>query len=345
MTTTEVKTTADPRLTGRRVLVTGAGGPAGVAVAREVARLGAVPVVVDGDPLAVGLHLGFEAGTVPVAAAPDYPEQLLRLAADRRCAAVVPTVGEELLRLAGREQEFAERGVAAWFPSVGTVADCLDKWAFAGRVEAAGVAAPRTRLGGPDELPGPWVIKPRWGRGSRDVHLVDDPEDFPTLLRRVPEPVVQTRLSGREFTADCLIDRQGALLGAVPRWRAQVRGGISTLGTTFADARVDVLVKELASALELTGPCNVQGFLDPGDCAPARVVEVNPRYAGGLPLSLAAGADLVGQYLLGLLGHPMDAGALVGRSDVTTARSFAEHPVGSPVGSPLREDQQVPTHR
>ncbi|MER5862872.1 ATP-grasp domain-containing protein [Kitasatospora sp. NPDC002040] len=312
----------DPDLAGLRVLVTGCGGPAGVAVVEELAALGAVPVAADCDPYAAGLHLGHASVLLPFADAADYPERLLAAAVDERCTAVIVTVGEELLRVAGREAEFAAHGVAAWFPSARAVADSLDKWAFAGRIEAAGVAGPRSALGGPEDLPGPWIVKPRAGRGSRDVYPVDDPADFPTLLRRVPEPLVQTRLTGREFTADCLIARDGTVLGAVPRWRAQTRAGISTRGTTFTDPRIDRLVTDLAAALGLTGVCNVQGFLD--EHGPARVVEVNPRFSGGLPISLAAGADLVGQFLRATLGLPVHPDALRAEPGVTTVRWFAQ---------------------
>ncbi|BAJ26651.1 MULTISPECIES: ATP-grasp domain-containing protein [Kitasatospora] len=306
-----------------RVLVTGGGGPAGVVVAREAARAGMVPVVGDADPEGVGLHLGHEGVVLPSAGEPGFAAALLDAAVAHRCGAVVVTVGEELERLAGREAAFAERGVAAWFPAPETVTGCLDKWVFARAIGA--VAAPGTALGGPGGLPGPWVVKPRRGRGSRDVHVVTDPADFPTLLRRVPDPVVQTLLPGREFTADCLIGRDGTVHAAVPRWRSQVRGGIATRGTTFADPRVDVLVAELTAALGLTGLVNVQGFLEAD--GPARVVEVNPRCSGGLPISLAAGADLVGQYLRLLLGGEADPAALRWEPGVTTARSFAEHRV------------------
>ena len=45
------------------------------------------------------------------------------------------------------------------------------------------------------------------------------------------------------------------------------------------------------AAVGLTGPANVQGFV--ADDGAATVVEINPRFSGGLPLTLAAGADVV----------------------------------------------------
>ena len=44
----------------------------------------------------------------------------------------------------------------------------------------------------------------------------------------------------------------------------------------------------------------------------------------GVPLALAAGADLVGQYLRGILGQPVQPERLVYRADVTMLRHFEE---------------------
>src|SRR5206468_3351565 len=135
-------------------------------------------------------------------------------------------------------------------------------------------------------------------------------------------PVVQTLLEGREFTADALVDRDGSLAGAVPRWRDETKAGISTKGRTFRD---DGLVRDIGvvlGAVGLTGPANVQGFVaEDGSHA---FTEVNPRFSGGLPLSLAAGADLVGEYLRGILGQPVRRERLAFRPGVTMLRHFEE---------------------
>jgi carbamoyl-phosphate synthase large subunit len=54
------------------------------------------------------------------------------------------------------------------------------------------------------------------------------------------------------------------------------------------------------------------------------VHEVNPRFSGGLPLSLHAGADLVEEYLRGILGLPMRPARLVARPGVTMMRHYSE---------------------
>jgi carbamoyl-phosphate synthase large subunit len=58
------------------------------------------------------------------------------------------------------------------------------------------------------------------------------------------------------------------------------------------------------------------------------VVEVNPRCSGGLPLALAAGADLAGEYLRGTLGQTIRPERLAFRPGVTMVRHFVEEFTG-----------------
>jgi carbamoyl-phosphate synthase large subunit len=111
-------------------------------------------------------------------------------------------------------------------------------------------------------------------------------------------------------------------VGIVPRWRSETRGGISTKGETFADDAVAEGSAGLLDALDLVGPANVQGFV--ADDGRVTFIEVNPRFSGGLPLALAAGSDLVGEYLRGVLGEPLRPDRLTFRPGVTMLRYFEE---------------------
>ncbi|MGH9303437.1 MAG: ATP-grasp domain-containing protein, partial [Acidimicrobiales bacterium] len=53
-------------------------------------------------------------------------------------------------------------------------------------------------------------------------------------------------------------------------------------------------------------------------------IEVNPRFSGGLPLSLAAGADLVGEYVRGARGMQMRPERCSYRPGVRMLRYFEE---------------------
>lgn len=304
-----------------RVLVTGAGGAAGVAVIQAL-RARREVLAVDCDPDAVGLRLAERSAVVPRGDDPDFAAHVAKLASRHGATALVCTVAEEMAALQEGIDLLAEAGLRTWLPSPATVHTCLDKWAFARVCADAGLPAPATALGTAEGVPGPWIVKPRFGRGSRDVHPVGTAAQLAAAAARVPQPLVQTRLAGREFTVDALVDPYGRLAGAVPRWRLETKAGISTKGRTFHSPALVAGVAELLAAVGLTGPANVQGFLDGrGEFA---FTEVNPRFSGGLPLSLAAGADLVGEYLRGQAGQRVRPERLQGRPGVTMLRHFVE---------------------
>jgi carbamoyl-phosphate synthase large subunit len=177
------------------------------------------------------------------------------------------------------------------------------------------------------------VVKPLAGRGSRGVRLLEDRDVVVAALREDDGLIAQTRLTGREFTADALVDRDGGVRVVVPRWREETKAGISVKGRTFASDAVTGVVAAALAAVGLTGPANVQGFV--ADDGTATVMEINPRFSGGLPLTLAAGADVVSAYLAGVRGAPLPE--LSSRPGVAMSRYFAEtysSDDGSPVVDP-----------
>lgn len=305
-----------------KILVTGAGGAAGISVIRSLLRMGHSVIGADRDPMAAGLALADAAVVLPGYATPEFVSELVRQARHHRATCLVSTLAEEMAILADSSDVLTEAGLRHWLPEPETVGNCVDKWRFAQVVLDAGIPAPATGLASAAGVPGPWIVKPRFGRGSRDVYPVDSTGELAWALDRVPEPIVQSRLSGREFTVDALVGRDGRMAGAVPRWRLETKAGISTKGETFACTMLTKRTGELLDALRLRGPANVQGFVSAdGDIS---FVEVNPRFSGGLPLSLAAGADLVGEYLMGLLGRPVRPEHLTFRAGVVMTRYFEE---------------------
>jgi carbamoyl-phosphate synthase large subunit len=319
------------------VLVTGAGGPAGVAVIRRLVALGHRVVAADADPAAAGGALASVAVTVPRGDHPRFVDALLGVAAACGVDALVSTVAEELPGLTAGADRLAAAGVATWLPDLAAVDVCCDKAAFARRMTAAGVPHPATATTADvvPGIPGPWVVKPRAGRGSRGVRLLDDAAEVVAALAGDAGLIAQTRLAGREFTADALVDRDGALRIVVPRWREETKAGISVKGRTFTSAAVTEVVAAALAAVRLTGPANVQGFV--ADDGTATVVEINPRFSGGLPLTLAAGADLVSAYLAGVREPDAALPYLSFRPGVAMSRYFAEtysSEDGAPVADP-----------
>ncbi|WP_078843906.1 ATP-grasp domain-containing protein [Streptomyces albus] len=290
----------------RRVLVTGVGGAGGFDLARALMRLGCQVIAVDADPLAPGLLLpAATAATMAPAGTPHWRADLLRLCRNLQPDALISTVERELPDLLAVREPLNELGVRTWLPPEQAVRACVDKAAFAAVLREHHLPTPHTWLPHeidqvPDKLP--LVVKPRYGQGARDVAFCGSRAQARVLCEIVPDPLIQQRVTGREFTADCLVDRHGRA-SVILRHRLLVKGGLAVVSRTFHDEATAALVAATLDALGAQGLCCAQGFLT-GDHAV--MTEVNARVAGGFPLAEAAGADLVQQALGGLLDQPVN---------------------------------------
>ncbi len=144
-------------------------------------------------------------------------------------------------------------------------------------------------------------IKPRVGRGGVGAHLVRNRRERDFFIDYVGNPVVQEFLEGPEYTIDMFCDWNGVPLSIVPRERVVVRAGVSDRGRTVRSAQLERLSMSVAEAIPFAGPVNVQCRMR-GDTAV--VFEINPRFSGGIPLTIAAGADFPAMLVQLALGKP-----------------------------------------
>ncbi|WP_211271587.1 ATP-grasp domain-containing protein, partial [Streptomyces exfoliatus] len=160
------------------------------------------------------------------------------------------------------------------------------------------------------------------------------------LSEVVPGALVQERVHGTEFTADCLVDRTGRA-SVILRRRDLVKAGLAAVSTTFQDAVVLDLVRRVLRAVRAEGLCCVQGFVQ--DDGQVTITELNVRIAGGFPLTEAAGADLVGQMVNGLFGLPIDHDRLTYRTGVFLANYVETLAVGETTDLKRAAMNGVPT--
>ncbi|WP_309491629.1 ATP-grasp domain-containing protein [Microbacterium sp. Se5.02b] len=203
---------------------------------------------------------------------------------------VISTVDVELIALSERREELAPAILAA--PSADTLNTALDKMALAERCAPTG-RTPRTVLAGSDAAAVDWEFpvfaKPRQGAGSRGVRLVPDR----AALDALPTDeglIVQDFLPGEEYSVDVIADAAGNVIAAVPRTRARVDSGVAIAGRTVRDEELEETAAVIARAIGLVGVANVQLRRD--RAGRAVLLEVNPRFPGALPLTIAAGVDI-----------------------------------------------------
>ena len=291
------------------VLVTGAGGPAGISIIRSLlARPDTRVVAADMDRFASGLYLvpADQRVLVPAGLSADFAAAVIGWCGSLGIDVLFPTVDVELPVLAARRDEFAALGVVIASPSLSTLETCLDKFALAHR--CAGVLpVPRTDLLGPAAAIGrkyPVVVKPRRGAGSRGISYVQSEAEL-LELGTDDNRLVQDMLPGDEYSVDVFADLSGSVIAAVPRSRLRVDSGVSVAGATFHDEELEQAARRVAAAIGLTTVANVQLRRDRD--GRAALLEVNPRFPGAMPLTIAAGIDMPSLTLDAVLGRPLPA--------------------------------------
>lgn len=288
------------------VLVTGAGGPAGVAVIRSLLRREDLTVfAADMDGWASGLYLvpAAQRRLVPPGAASDFVPALAALVRADSLDLVISTVDVELITLSERREELAPAILAA--PCADTLNYALDKLSLARQCAPTGLV-PRTEQAGPEANAIDWEFpvfaKPRRGAGSRGIRVVPDR----AALEALPldeDLIVQDLLPGEEYSVDVIADTTQHVIAAVPRTRTRVDSGVSIAGRTVHDPELESAATKIAEAIGLVGVANVQLRRDRH--GRAVLLEVNPRFPGALPLTIAAGVDIPSLVVDLFLGKPM----------------------------------------
>jgi carbamoyl-phosphate synthase large subunit len=166
----------------------------------------------------------------------------------------------------------------------------------------------------------PAIVKPRSGSGSRGIRLV---ERIPELeaLPRDGTLLVQEHLPGPEFSLDVLARSDGRVVGVVPRERLKVDSGIAVTGRTLHDDGLETFARKVAETIGLTTVANVQVKQDAAG-VPA-LLEVNPRFPGTMPLTIAAGIDMPRLAIHEALGGEIPDGPLP-FEDIAMVRYFEE---------------------
>jgi carbamoyl-phosphate synthase large subunit len=270
--------------------------------ALKAARLRGQVVATDISAYAAAVHVADRAYRVPMASDPDYVDTLLALCESERIALFVPTIDDELEACGAAREAFAARGTFAACSSRETAALCNDKRDTCRRLRAAGVSAARTWLPGevPSDAAFPLFIKPRSGRGAVGAYPVRNRHELDFFTGYVEDPVIQEYLDGPEFTIDVLCDAAGRVLSIVPRERVVVRAGVIDRGRTVRRPDLLALADAVCAAVPFIGALNIQCRMRHG--VPV-VFEVNPRFSGGIPLTIAAGADFPAQLIALARGH------------------------------------------
>jgi carbamoyl-phosphate synthase large subunit len=286
------------------VAITGVGGAAGITVIKglKTAKTNARVIGFDSDRLSAGFKYVNRAYCVPKATNKDFVRVLLQKCLHEKVELLIPTVDEELLELAHQRNLFTRANIKIALSSTETINTAGDKWLVFKRLTRAGVPTPRTWLPSTyDYSVFPVLVKPRRGRGGREIYVCKDKQEAAFAVKKVAKPIVQEFLAAKEYTVDTFSDVNGVPQIAVPRRALMRKYGLMWRGTTEHNTLLEDTCKEAAENLKIVGPGCFQGFYHQRKF---KIFEAHCRIGGTTSLSVAAGVNIPFMTLqLFLYGH------------------------------------------
>ena len=252
-------------------------------------------VAVDADPLSCGFHLADKHYVVPLVQSSEFLPLMLQICQRESVDLLFPDLDEELPLLAEAKSEFEAMGTRVLISSPQTIHACFDKYNTYHFLQEWGIPTPKTFL--PEHLDlkpdvqFPLIVKPRSGRGSKNVFKVSNQKELQFFLDYVENPIIQEYVNGIEYTIDTLSDLEGCFLYCSIRQRIATDSGISIKGRTISHPDIYKYTKHIVERLKIIGPGCLQ-CIESND-GEVKFTEVNPRIGGGATLSLAAGAPIV----------------------------------------------------
>lgn len=312
-----------------RVLVTGGGTATALSVLKglRIQREVAVHVTLaDAQETIAGRYLADAFIQIPPAGSRGFLDALRTICRKESIHLLIPIVDYEFETLSKYANEFLEDGTRVVISSLPVIQKCGDKEALAAWLKSRGFPAAMT-VPKDEALAGkfffPLFVKPRkGGRGSLGAQRVDSPQELEVVCSKLQEPLIQEFIDGEEYTVDTLSDFNGRLVGAVPRVRIETKSGVSVKGKTVCVPDLVDLVKNVAEALPILGPSNVQCFRRRDGSLV--VSEVNPRFAGAVALSIAAGFNSPMLLLKLARGEQIEPFSFPIRYDITMLRYWEE---------------------
>jgi carbamoyl-phosphate synthase large subunit len=274
------------------IVVTGIGGLLGQGIlkALRISKYKQHKIIgCDTSRESVGLHLCDKGYIVPNAQAETYIDAIAKICAEETADVLFIGSVPELLPLAKNNEYLREKtGVHIISVEEEIIELGLDKYKTVAFLRNNDLPHPESVVDEDEvaieelvyKVGFPLVIKPRYGAGARDMHIVSDFEELSFYRERVKEPVIQEYVGSDSEEYTCGVFSTGEQVFVISLKR-ELKYGLTRKAVICPDERIEALCTKIAVLLKLRGSINVQFRY--GHKGPA-VLEINPRYSSSTPI-------------------------------------------------------------
>jgi len=279
------------------VLISSAGSTPAISVIKALRKqkeLDINIIAVDMDEYSAGFKLADDSCIVPASDDSSFSPKIIKICEDKNISVVIPIIDEELAVFAAEKKAFNDKNIKILVNDLNVVKRANDKKEAADFCDGNDIIYPKTSntlsAESIDYLGLPLITKPFFGRGSEGIHIINSKEEFDCLPEEYTKDAIgQEVIKGKEYTVDILATPDGEILQGIPRERITVKAGQIFKGRTVNNLVLINRAKEVAKKFGINGPCNVQ-FIEKDN--EFYLIEVNPKFAAGLALTVEAGVNI-----------------------------------------------------
>lgn len=236
-----------------------------------------------------------------------YIDEIIDICRKENIKLIVPTIDTELLTLAKNRKRIEEETRAKVLISDEKyIKICRNKITTSNFFKENNIGAPREinkEILENKDFSFPLFIKPLDGSSSINTFKVNNEKELEFFKEYIEKPIVQEFIEGTEYTVDILLDFDSNPITIVPRERIATRSGEISKGKVVKDRDVINAVKELLKVFKGRGHITAQCMKTKDGI---KFIEINPRFGGGAPMSIKAGANSAENILKLLSGEKLD---------------------------------------
>lgn len=234
---------------------------------------------------------------------PSYINDLLEICLKNKISIIIPTLDTELILLANSKSLFNDNGIDIVISDITLIEILRDKIRTNTFFNSLNIKTPT--IFNKNNMVFPVFLKPLNGSNSKGIYKAENineikPSDLESKNMMILENIDNTIYD--EYTIDLYYDKNSFLKCIVPRIRLKVVGGESNQGITKKNEVLD-FVKDRFNFIEgAIGCLTLQVFSRKSNPLDIIGIEINPRFGGGYPFSLNAGANfpeyIIREYIL-----------------------------------------------
>ena len=259
-----------------KIIVSAANGPIMKSLVVELKKNGFYIIGIDSNSEGIAKNFCDEFYKSPKGTSKTFPEFLNKLS--NKADAVYLYVDEELENISKNIENFSNLKKKVIISPRKTINICNNKNIFYNFFKKKNIKLP------PLESKSLCIIKPAVGRGGKNIFTTSD-KSIISLFKKNSKYLVQKYIQGKEFTVDCVFDKNGYLIFSIPRRRILAQN-VSIIGRVVRHNKLIKEIKKISTYLKFYGPVNFQ-FIE--NEKGIWLIEINPRLSGSVIFSIKSG--------------------------------------------------------